>query len=114
MVYSQNGKPHNNQNQQNMCNNVDKFHKVEQKKKEYMKKKKRVYVLHDFTYINIRSRQNQYILMTTIRGWGLGLVIRRKQDRGSQGDGNILFLFLHTDYMMVFICDNSLKYILFF
>lgn len=50
--------------------------------------------------------------MTTIRGWGLGLVIRRKQDRGSQGASDILFLFLHADYMMVFICDNSLKRIL--
>ena len=68
------------------------FIKLSKKRKTRVyDKKKRVYVLHDFTYI--RSRQNQYILMTAIRGCGLGLVIRRKQDRGSHGAGNICFFF---------------------
>ena len=47
--------------------------------------------------------------MTALRGWGLGTEIRRKQDRGFHGAGNILFLFLSIDSMMAFICDNSLK-----
>lgn len=50
--------------------------------------------------------------MTTLRGWGLGIEIRRKQDRGFHGAGNILLLFLSTDYMVAFLCDNSLKCIL--
>lgn len=34
MVYSHNGIPHNNENEETECNNVDKFHKAEQKRQD--------------------------------------------------------------------------------